>query len=183
MSKLALASTFPKILSNNLIDRVYHSRFSTEINPLPYTDAFWLVPLQQTAFWKHSDKRRNCTARAISPFATMFSTLSHRLSIQFHCLTKYIQSRLMQNYPMRERVNYNQCVYTTWLLTSYLHRQTAIIALLRSKNNGNFFYSITLFNEALRSLRRIQCPISCLLHEFDWWSSFFKHFDEPVLNI
>ena len=36
----------------------------------------------QTAFWKHSDKRINCTKRAISPFATMFSTFSHRLSIQ-----------------------------------------------------------------------------------------------------
>ena len=39
-------------------------------------------PLQQMAFWKHSDKRRNCTKRAISPFATMFSTFRHRLSIQ-----------------------------------------------------------------------------------------------------
>ena len=40
-----------------------------------------LTPLQQTAFWKHSDKRRNYSKQAISHFATMFSTFSHRLSI------------------------------------------------------------------------------------------------------
>ena len=32
-----------------------------------------------TAFWKHSDKRKNCSKRAISPFSTMFSTFSHRI--------------------------------------------------------------------------------------------------------
>ena len=67
-------------------------------NPFPYTTILqqmtmnvfcqniehrrFLTPLQQTAFWKHSDKRRNRTKRAISPFATMFSTFCHRLSIQ-----------------------------------------------------------------------------------------------------
>ena len=40
------------------------------------------TPLQQKTFWKHSDKRRNCSKQAISPFAAMFSTFSHRLSIQ-----------------------------------------------------------------------------------------------------
>ena len=49
--------------------------------PFPSYRRF-LTPLQQTAIWKHSDKRRNCTKRAISPFATMFSTFCHRLSIQ-----------------------------------------------------------------------------------------------------
>ena len=38
--------------------------------------------LLPTAFWKHSDKRRNCTKRAISPLDTMFSTFCHRLSVQ-----------------------------------------------------------------------------------------------------
>ena len=33
-------------------------------------------------FLKTNDKRRNCSKRAISPFATMFSTFSHRISIQ-----------------------------------------------------------------------------------------------------
>ena len=42
----------------------------------------FLTPLQQTAFRKHCDKRRNCSKKAISPFATIFSTFSHRLSIQ-----------------------------------------------------------------------------------------------------
>ena len=62
--------------------------------------AVWGKGLKQTAFWKHSDKRRNCTERAISPFVTMFSTFSHRLSIW----KKYVQSRLLQNCRMRERV-------------------------------------------------------------------------------
>ena len=31
---------------------------------------------------KHSHKRKNCSKQAISPFASMCSTLSHRLSIQ-----------------------------------------------------------------------------------------------------
>ena len=51
------------------------------LNPFPSYKRF-LTPLQQTAFWKHSDKRSYFTKRAISPFATMFSTFSHRLSIQ-----------------------------------------------------------------------------------------------------
>ena len=53
---------------------------------------------------------------AISPFDTMFSTFSHRLSIHlqrfihsfieiFYVLTKYVQSHLLHNCRMRERVN------------------------------------------------------------------------------
>ena len=34
----------------------------------------FLTPLQQTAFSKQSDKRRNCSKWAISSFATMFSS-------------------------------------------------------------------------------------------------------------
>ena len=34
------------------------------------------MPLQQTAFWKHGDKKRNCSNRAISPFVTMFQLYS-----------------------------------------------------------------------------------------------------------
>ena len=52
----------------------------------------FLTPLQQTAFWKHSDKRRNCTKRAISPFATMFSTFVHRLSIQLWRFSMFWQN-------------------------------------------------------------------------------------------
>ena len=50
------------------------------------------MPLQQTAFWKHSDKRRNCTELAISPFATMFSTFCHRLSIQLWIFSMFWQN-------------------------------------------------------------------------------------------
>ena len=60
----------------------------------------FLTPLQQTAFWKHSDNRWNCSNREISPFATIFSTFSHRLSIQYF-LTKYVQSCLLQNCWLR----------------------------------------------------------------------------------
>ena len=49
--------------------------------PFPSYICF-LKPMQQRAIWKHSDKRRNCSERAISPFDTMFSTFSRRLSIQ-----------------------------------------------------------------------------------------------------
>ena len=48
------------------------------------------MPLQQRAFWKHSDKRRNCTKHAISPFATMFSTF--RLSIQLWRFSMFWQN-------------------------------------------------------------------------------------------
>ena len=36
------------------------------------------MPLHQTYFCKHCDKRRNCSKRANSLFDTMFSTYSHR---------------------------------------------------------------------------------------------------------
>ena len=43
--------------------------------PFPSYKCF-LMPLQQTVFWKHSDKRRNCSKQAISIFATMFYTFT-----------------------------------------------------------------------------------------------------------
>ena len=49
------------------------------------------ITVKALSFGKHCGKRRNCTKRAISPFATMFSTFSHRLSIQlwrFLCFDK-----------------------------------------------------------------------------------------------
>ena len=50
--------------------------WSCKHKPFPSYRCF-LAPLQQTAFWKHSEKRRNCSKWAISPFVTMFSTFSH----------------------------------------------------------------------------------------------------------
>ena len=62
-------------------------------NRLPFPSCRrFLTPLQQTAFWKHSDKRRNCTKRAISTFATMFSTFCHRLSIQLWRFSMFWQN-------------------------------------------------------------------------------------------
>ena len=61
------------------------------LNPFPHIVAFWRL-CEQTAFWKHSDKRRNCTKRAISPFATMFSTFSHRTSIQLKRFSMFWQN-------------------------------------------------------------------------------------------
>ena len=55
------------------------------------------------SFLKHSDKRRNCSKRAISPFDTMFSGYPFNYR-DFLFLTKYIQSCLLQNCHMRERV-------------------------------------------------------------------------------
>ena len=51
------------------------------INPFPHIDAFWRLCSRQL-FENIVGKRRNCTKRAISPFATMFSTFCHRYSIQ-----------------------------------------------------------------------------------------------------
>ena len=52
------------------------------------------MPLQQAAFSKRSDKRRNCSKQAISPFATMFSTFSHRLSVQLKRFSIFWQNML-----------------------------------------------------------------------------------------
>ena len=66
------------------------------------------MPLQQMAFWKHSDKRRICSKQAISRFATMFSTFSHRLSIQLKRFPTFWQNMFKvvgcKISRMRERV-------------------------------------------------------------------------------
>ena len=72
-------------------------------NPFPHIDAFWRL-CSRRLFENIVTKEEI----AISPFATMFSTFCHRLSIQlwrfFYFLTKYVQSRLLQNCRMREKV-------------------------------------------------------------------------------
>ena len=76
----------------------------------PHIDAFWR--LCSRLLFENSDKRRNWSKQAISPFATMFSTFFHRLSI-FYYLTKYVESHLLQNCCMRERVKHFNIVYIT----------------------------------------------------------------------
>ena len=63
--RLALAVTFTKVLEQ--VSYLWPYSFPSYRR--------FLMPLQQTAFWKHCDKRRNCTKHAISPFA-----FCHRLS-------------------------------------------------------------------------------------------------------
>ena len=54
------------------------------INPFPHTDAFWR--LSSRRLLKHCDKRRNCSKRAISPFATLFQFLfSYSILINRYC--------------------------------------------------------------------------------------------------
>ena len=65
--------------------------------PFPLVDTFRHL-FSRRLFWKYCDKRRNCSKRAISPFATMFSIFSHRVSIQ---LWRF--SIFWQNCRMRER--------------------------------------------------------------------------------
>ena len=60
-------------------------------------------------FWKHSDERRNCSKRAFSPFATMFSTHFDNCPVIYRyvpvCLPRCFQSRLLQICCMWKRVN------------------------------------------------------------------------------
>ena len=75
---------------------VYWSFLSaTELHIVVYTFPSYrrfLTPLQQTAVWKHSDKRRNCSKRAISPFDKMFSAFSHSLFIQLQGFSIFLQN-------------------------------------------------------------------------------------------
>ena len=64
-----------------LIAKINYNFIFQNGKPFPSYRRF-LMPLQQIAVWKHSDKRRNCSKQAIYPFNTMFSTFSHKLSIQ-----------------------------------------------------------------------------------------------------
>ena len=55
---------------------------SLSLIPFPHIDAFWRLCSRRLFENIIGNKRRNYTKRAISPFATMFSTFCHRLSIQ-----------------------------------------------------------------------------------------------------
>ena len=77
-----------------------------KVNPFPHIDAFWRL-CSRRLFKNIVTKEEIAHKRAIPPFDTMFSTFSHRLSIQleiYYFWTKYVQSRLLQNCCMRERV-------------------------------------------------------------------------------
>ena len=107
--------------------------------PFPSYRRF-LTPLQQTAFWKHSDKRRNCTKRAISSFATMFSTFGHIHSIIeiFYVLTKYVQSRLLQNCRMGGKGLFDHVPHVSPSIEDNFGKHLAISIL---SSNFTFIYS------------------------------------------
>ena len=52
------------------------------INPLLHTDVI-LTPAFADDFWKHYNKRWNCSRRAISPFIAIFSTLCQNVTSSF----------------------------------------------------------------------------------------------------
>ena len=57
---------------HSIIETFYYNIVRTvKLSPFPHIDAFWP---SVDDFWKHRDKWRNCSNRAIPPFATMFST-------------------------------------------------------------------------------------------------------------
>ena len=71
----------------NFLYKLYLGPEHFRDNPFPSYRRF-LTPLQQIAFWKHSDKEES----AISPFATMFTTFCHRLSIQLWRFSMFWQN-------------------------------------------------------------------------------------------
>ena len=98
---------------------ITHIIFHNEYYPFTSYRRF-LMPLQQNAFWKHSDKRRNCTKSAISPFATMFPLLvigypfNYR-DFLFFFYKLHVQRHRLQNYRMREMVTYSLILTNTTL--------------------------------------------------------------------
>ena len=83
-----------------------------KLNPFPHMDIF--LRLCSRRLFEYSDKRRNCSKLAIFPFATMFPSLSHRLSIQLQRFSIFLQntfSHLLQKCRMTERVNHIEQIF------------------------------------------------------------------------
>ena len=72
-------------------------------NPIPHIDAFWRFCSRQLAFWKQCDKRRNCSKFLLLPQCFPLLVIDSIIAV-FYFLTKYVQSRLLQNCRMRESV-------------------------------------------------------------------------------
>ena len=69
---------------------MFLSEITSSDSPFPHIDAS-----AADYFWKQSDKRRNCSLWGISPFATMFSTVSNKFSIIYWfsiCLPRSFQN-------------------------------------------------------------------------------------------
>ena len=78
------------------------------LNPFPHKDTFWRL-CSRRLFENRATKEEIAQDEQFILFATMFSTFSHRLSIQIKrfsiFITTYVQSHLLQNCCMGERVN------------------------------------------------------------------------------
>ena len=76
-------------------------------NPFPHIDTFWYLCSRQL-LENIVTKEEIAQNEQFLLFATMFSTFSHKVIHSiieiFHFLTKYVQSCLLQNCRMRERV-------------------------------------------------------------------------------
>ena len=104
-------------------------------------DIFWRLCSRR--LFEYSDKRRNCLKWAISPFATMFSSFSHRLVVHsiiyrdFLIFDKNVQSHLLQNCCMRERVKHIELLFQLKIINNFtfIYRDFPFV-LLRCFQNG-----------------------------------------------
>ena len=73
--KEKLLSFCHNVLKRRLLQGICRLELNYRLNPLWPFPSYrrFLTPLQQTTFWKHSDKRRNCSFWGMSTFVTMFS--------------------------------------------------------------------------------------------------------------
>ena len=79
----------------------------TTFIPFPHIDRRFLTPLQQTTFWKHSDKRRNCSNEQFLLLPQCFPLLVIDYPFNyrdFPFFDKISSSRLLRKCFMRERV-------------------------------------------------------------------------------
>ena len=88
------------------------------INPFPHIR--FLTTLQQTAFWKQWQKKKLHKTCNFSFCHNVFHFLSyviHSIMEIFYFLSKYVQSRLLQNCSMRERLTHNcpLCTYQSFM--------------------------------------------------------------------
>ena len=145
-------------------------------------------------FWKPCDKRRNCAKQAISPFATMFSTLFKKLNshllryITF--LPKCSQSHLLQICYMWERVksffSLSITIYICFSLYNLFHFVPNLIVVkfvncAETNNETSYIYTFQwwiLFN----ILRKRFCKRN-LSHKIKPCPSFNKSAADDFDNI
>ena len=124
--KLHSFSISPNVIWNTSINFFFIWNIFLPFYPYPRTYRGFVTPLQQTSFWKHGDKRINCSKRAISPFVTMVQLYpSFVLSFKgiFCALTRRFQSLLLQICHMWEKVNNKLVVLMMYTFRNILNLQ------------------------------------------------------------